>query len=159
MSASTTPTLSPVAAIAWARLTVTDDLPTPPLPLATAMTRVSEPGWAKGISLAGLPPRSVSCRPERCSSVITPRLRSTPVTPATCPTAAVTSRVILSLSGQPATVSSTRTATTPSAPTLTASTMPISVMGRLISGSLTVASAAQISGWSCAMVLVAMLRA
>ena len=44
MSASSTPTDSPRAAIAAARLTVTLDLPTPPLPDATAYTRVSEPG-------------------------------------------------------------------------------------------------------------------
>ena len=36
---------------------MTEDLPTPPLPLAIANTLVSEPGWANGISLAGLPPR------------------------------------------------------------------------------------------------------
>jgi hypothetical protein len=35
MSASTTPTERPRAAIAAARLTVTDDLPTPPFPDAT----------------------------------------------------------------------------------------------------------------------------
>ena len=52
MSASTTPTLRPCAASAAARLTVTEDLPTPPLPLATAYTRVSELGLANGISLA-----------------------------------------------------------------------------------------------------------
>ena len=40
MSASSTPTVSPRAASAAARFTVTDDLPTPPLPLATASTRV-----------------------------------------------------------------------------------------------------------------------
>ena len=50
MSASTTPTFSPSAAIAAARFTVTEDLPTPPLPEATAYTRVSEPGLAKGTS-------------------------------------------------------------------------------------------------------------
>ena len=33
-----------------ARLTVTEDLPTPPLPEATAITVVREPGWANGIS-------------------------------------------------------------------------------------------------------------
>ena len=53
MSASTTPTDSPRAAIATARFTVTDDLPTPPLPEATQYTRVSEPGWANGISRLG----------------------------------------------------------------------------------------------------------
>ena len=50
MSASTTPTFRPCLAIAMARLTVTDDLPTPPLPLAIAKTLVSEPGCANGIS-------------------------------------------------------------------------------------------------------------
>src|SRR5438094_930491 len=46
MSASSTPTDRPRAAMAAARLTVTLDLPTPPLPDATAYTRVSEPGGA-----------------------------------------------------------------------------------------------------------------
>ena len=40
MSASSTPTVRPVAARAAARLTVTDDLPTPPLPDATSTTFV-----------------------------------------------------------------------------------------------------------------------
>ena len=40
MSASSTPTVKPVAASAAARLTVTDDLPTPPLPEAIMRTRV-----------------------------------------------------------------------------------------------------------------------
>ena len=40
MSASSTPTVNPSAATAAARLTVTDDLPTPPLPLAMARIRV-----------------------------------------------------------------------------------------------------------------------
>ena len=40
MSASSTPTRRPRAASAAARLTVTEDFPTPPLPLATARTRV-----------------------------------------------------------------------------------------------------------------------
>ena len=142
MSASTMPTLRSWAAIASARLTVTDDLPTPPLPLAIAKTLVSEPGCAKGISRCAWPPRSVSCSPERCSAVITPSVRSTPVTPSTAPTAVVTSRLIVSLRGQPATVSSTVTRTSPSSEMSTDSTMPSSVMGRLISGSLTVARAA-----------------
>ena len=59
MSASTTPTDRPSAAIAAARFTVTLDLPTPPLPEATAYTRVSEPGWANGITGSAVPPRSL----------------------------------------------------------------------------------------------------
>ena len=50
MSASTTPTDRPRAASAAARFTVTDDLPTPPLPEATQYTRVSDPGWANGMT-------------------------------------------------------------------------------------------------------------
>ena len=50
MSASSTPTVRPCAARAMARLTVTEDLPTPPLPEATAITVVSESGRANGIS-------------------------------------------------------------------------------------------------------------
>src|SRR6478672_5340847 len=142
MSASTTPTLRPCLAIASARLTVTEDLPTPPLPLAIANTFVRLPGWENGISRWAWPARRVSCSPERCSAVITPSWRSTPVTPGTRVTAAVTSRLIVSLRGQPATVSSTVRWTTPSASISTESTMPSSVIGRLISGSLTVASAA-----------------
>src|SRR6478735_11039878 len=142
MSASTIPTVRPALARARARLTVTDDLPTPPLPLAIAKTFVSEPGWANGISRWACPSRSTSWRPARCSAVITPRLRSTPVMPSMPPTAAVTSRLMVSLRGQPATVSSTVRCATPASSISTESTMPRSVMGRLISGSLTVASAA-----------------
>ena len=40
MSASSTPTVRPRAASAAARFAVIDDLPTPPLPLPTAITRV-----------------------------------------------------------------------------------------------------------------------
>src|SRR5580700_957782 len=141
MSASTTPTFWPEAASAAARLTVTDDLPTPPFPLATAYTLVSEDGWANGICGSGRPPRSWVCRARRCSSLITSRSTRTEVTPGSLATAAVTSRVMVSRSGQPATVSHTWTRTTPSAPTWMSLTMPSSVMGRWISGSCTPSSA------------------
>jgi hypothetical protein len=55
MSASTTPTRRPSAARAAARLTVTEDLPTPPLPEATAYTRVSEPLLGEGDLTLGDP--------------------------------------------------------------------------------------------------------
>ena len=141
MSASTTPTFWPEAASAAARFTVTDDLPTPPLPLATAYTRVSEDGWANGISGSGRPPRSCVCSACRCSSLITSSWTRTADTPGSLPTAAVTSRVILSRSGQPATVSHTSTSTTPSAAMSMFLTMPSSVIGRWISGSCTPSSA------------------
>ena len=48
MSASSTPTVKPVAARAAARLTVTDDLPTPPLPEAIG----DAPGWWPGSSVS-----------------------------------------------------------------------------------------------------------
>ena len=53
MSASMRATLCPAAASAAARFTVTDDLPTPPLPLTIAYTLVSEEGWANGITRSG----------------------------------------------------------------------------------------------------------
>src|SRR6266496_6828425 len=141
MSASSTPTFWPEAASAAARLTVTDDLPTPPLPLATAYTWVSDDGWANGISRSTRPPRSRVCSSRRCSSLITSRSTATPVTPGTAATAAVTSRVMVSRSGQPATVRYTSTLTLPSGAIATFLTMPSSVIGRRISGSLTRASA------------------
>ena len=97
---------------------MTLDLPTPPLPLATAYTRVREPGWANGMTGSSVapPPRSCDCSAWRCSGVITPKSISTPVTPGTAATAAVMSLRSLSFSGQPATVSSSSTRTTPSAP-------------------------------------------
>lgn len=143
MSASTTPTLRPSAAIAAARLTVTDDLPTPPLPEATAYTRVSEPGLAKGTSRSAVPPRRAFASSLRCSSLMTSRVTSTRVTPSTRETASVTRWVIVSRIGQPETVRYTVTATAPSAPISTDLTIPSSVMGRLISGSFTVASASR----------------
>ena len=142
MSASSTPTFCPAAASAAARFTVTEDLPTPPLPLATAYTRVSEEGSANGMARSARPPRSRPCSSRRCSSLITSRCTSTPDTPGTAVTAAVTSLVMVSRSGQPATVRYTSTLTLPSGPTSTLFTMPSSVMGRRISGSFTLASAA-----------------
>src|ERR671920_2526731 len=143
MSASTTPTDSPRLASAAARFTVTLDLPTPPLPDATAYTRVSEPGWAKGMTgSAASVPRTVLRSSARCSSLMTSRPTCTDVTPGTAETAVVTRLVIVSRIGQPATVRYTSTRTEPSAPICTSLTMPSSVRGRLISGSWTVARAA-----------------
>src|SRR5262245_17205808 len=142
MSASRMPTLRPCRAIETARLTVTEDLPTPPLPDATAYTRVSESGRENGISFSATPPRSWVCNSARCSGDITPSSTSTAVTPSIRETAAVTSRRSVSFIGQPATVSSTRTPTVPSGRMSTASTMPRSVIGLRISGSSTEPSAA-----------------
>ena len=87
---------------------MTEDLPTPPLPLATAYTRVRDPGWANGISFAGASPRNclrsvgallVGHHAERDLDVRHVRRPRD--------TAAVTSRISRSFIGQPATVSST----------------------------------------------------
>ena len=100
MSASSTPTDSPRAAIAAARLTVTLDLPTPPLPDATAYTRVSEPGWANGITGSRESPRSSLRSSVRCSSFITSRVTLTAPVPGTSATACVTRSVISVFFGQ-----------------------------------------------------------
>ena len=57
MSASSTPTVNPSAAIAAARLTVTELLPTPPLPLAMARIRADCRHLGVGRVLAGVPAR------------------------------------------------------------------------------------------------------
>ena len=141
MSASTTPVFWPDAASAAARFTVTDDLPTPPLPLATAYTRVSEDGWANGISGSGRPPRRWVCRARRCSSLITSSSTRTEDTPGTLADRRGDVPGDVSRSGHPATVSHTSTSTAPSAAMSTFLTMPSSVMGRWISGSCTPSSA------------------
>src|SRR5919112_4560402 len=140
MSASTTPTDRPRAASDAARFTVTDDLPTPPLPDATQYTRVREPGWADGMTASGVPPRRFRFISLRCSSLMTSSSTRTAVIPGTRETASVTRLVIVSRMGQPATVRYTPTSATPP-DTTTLLTMPSSVIGRLISGSSTVASA------------------
>ncbi len=58
MSASSTPTFAPSAASASARLTAVVDLPTPPLPLATAMMF-----FTAGISFT---PRCTACEVIFC---------------------------------------------------------------------------------------------
>ena len=57
MSASSTPTRRPASDSAAARLTVSDDLPTPPLPLAIASTRV-ERSMAMPFERSATPPLS-----------------------------------------------------------------------------------------------------
>ena len=94
MSASTTPTEWPCWASATARLVVTLDLPTPPLPDEISSGRVFEPVCANGISrpsawpcawlwpaLAPASPCSVLRRSSRSSSVITVNSRSIESTP------------------------------------------------------------------------------
>jgi len=70
MSASRIPTRRPEAAKEAARLAVMEDLPTPPLPDATAITRVVGSSWID-LSATGRPPRSFSVSVVRSSGVIT----------------------------------------------------------------------------------------
>ena len=85
MSASTTPTSAPSSASAAARFAVSDDLPTPPLPEATAITRVDGSSDSLRSSPAGAP--DSRCRSAvRCSGVITSNATATDSTPSTAPT-------------------------------------------------------------------------
>jgi len=123
---------------------VTDDLPTPPLPDAIAMTFVRDSGRPNGISISGFAaPRSSRSRDDserRSSSDIEPKMSCTSSTSPSALIAAVTSVVMRSLSGQPGIVSLIFTPTRE--PSIaTSSTMPSSVIGLPISGSSTVASA------------------
>ena len=136
MSASSTPTLRPRAAIAVARFTVTLDLPTPPLPLATAITRV-----VSGTSVGG--GLSASCLRTRCmtalrwSWVISANVTPAAVTPGRPRTLDSMSSRIWVRRGQPEMVRATATDTCPSGFTLTSRTMPRSTMSEPSSGSTT----------------------
>src|ERR687893_1645749 len=140
MSASTTPTDRPRSAIEAARFTVTEDLPTPPLPEATQYTRVSDPGSANGIRGSSAVPRNWRRNEVRWASLITSSSTCTSRTPGRADTALVIRDVMVSRIGQPATVNHTATPTVPSPATVTSLTMPSSVIGRLISGSCTPSS-------------------
>ena len=123
-SASITATSWPRWARATARLVVTDDLPTPPLPDAISSTRVVLSGSANGMArpsawpwAAWLPavaagsPCSFSRSVARSSSVITPKERSTSVDPDRRRARSVTRDWISLRSGHPATVRVTSSAT------------------------------------------------
>src|SRR5256714_3560852 len=129
----------PRPANAAARLTDTVDLPTPPLPLAIASTRVdasSEIPLVRSVT----PPRSLVVSACRSSGVITSKGGETRSTPGTAPTVRCTWSSKLDRSGQPATVSAIVTRTSPPA-TSTPRTMSSSVTGRRSSGSITCSSA------------------
>ena len=148
-SASTTAVERPCAARAMARLAVTDDLPTPPLPEAISSVRVALPGSANGMARpsawpwAGAEPAvaaGLPCSFVRSSalsaSLITVKSRVTAATPSSSSSASVTRRWISLRSGQPATVSAMRTSAWP--PSMVEPLyMPRSTMLRCSSGSST----------------------
>ena len=72
MSASSTPTVRPWRASATARLTVTELLPTPPLPLAMASTRVDAGTWVSPACWRAFQ-RALSITSLRSSAVISPQ--------------------------------------------------------------------------------------
>ena len=156
-SASTTATLRPRAASDTARLVVTEDLPTPPLPEAISSERVRQPGSANGMVLpsawpwagwepavAAGSPMSLERRAVLCASLMTPSSTRTSRTPGSALTASVTRLVISARMGQPATVSATSTSTTPRGETRTSPTMSNSTMLRCSSGSSTPSRASRI---------------
>ena len=73
-SASTAATAEPRCASATARLVVTDDLPTPPLPDAIASTRVFESSERVGAVLVPRPPSRVVVRVA--AAAVEPRRRA-----------------------------------------------------------------------------------
>ena len=136
MSASMTPTVMPRAASAAARLTVTEDLPTPPLPEATISTRV-----VAGISVSGALrltlKRALAIAVAFSSAVSSSQDRWTDDTPGRSATRALTSRWIWARSGQPEVVRAIVTSTRPSSSMVTARAMPSSTMSVPSSGSMT----------------------
>ena len=146
MSASSTPTLRPVAAMAAARFTVTDDLPTPPLPEATSTTLVV---GARAVSSGRWETlkRALPIAEDFSSWVISVQSRVTLPTPGSDPTRARTSRWIWARSGQPEVVSAMVTTTEPSGSIVAPLAMPSSTMSLPSSGSMTPRSTAITSSW------------
>jgi hypothetical protein len=138
-SASRMPTRSPFCAATTAKLTVRDDLPTPPLPDAIPITRVRFSGWANGMNFSR-PLRRIFLTLSRWPSDITPKLKTTSLTSSISFSAEVTSDVIRSCIGQPEIVRRTFIVTRPDSKS-TFSTIPNSVMGRCNSGSCTFSNA------------------
>ena len=141
MSASRMPTWFPSRRSATASSPLTNDLPTPPLPLITAITRrISLRCSALPFCPWGTP------RPIRrfSSSVISVSSTSTLLTPSRAPTAAFTSPTIWLLSGQPSVVKA-RVMSTRFPLARTSRTIPSSMRLLCSSGSMTSWSAARTS--------------
>ena len=144
MSASRTPTVRPWRARATARLTVTELLPTPPLPLAMARMRV-DAGTCVSVACWRMPQRAFAITSLRSSGVISPQSMRTSVTPGWTPTRCSISRLMSARNGHPPIVSLTTTRTVPSGSTVTAGTIPSVTMSAPSSGSTTDSSTATTS--------------
>src|SRR6266545_1963022 len=142
-SASRIPTCFPSCASATARFAASVDLPTPPLPLQTASTRV-DASSERPFDRSCIPPRSFVVSACRSSAVITSKPSATRSTPGTSRSTSATCSLKESRSGHPATVRAIVTRTSP--PSISMSrTMSSSVTGRRSSGSITRSSARRIS--------------
>src|SRR3954451_9321436 len=134
----------PSDASAAARLAVTVDLPTPPLPEPTQITF---------LTAASAPVGSPSRRPRRCWRPVfscwvrTSKPTFTSFTPSSARTAVTTPFWKCERIGQPGVVSETTTSTRPSDGCSIERTMPRSTMLWRSSGSMTTLSASRI--WSC----------
>src|ERR687895_1319310 len=140
-SASSTPTFLPSATSAAARLTVSDDLPTPPLPEPTQITLAT---WASAPSGSPSGRPSLRWRPDFSWSVSTSKPTLTRVTPSTADTCLATELWKWPLIGQPGVVSETVTSTTPPSLMSIARTISSSTMSLRSSGSMTDFSASVI---------------
>ena len=135
MSASRIPTVSPREARATARFTVTEDLPTPPFPDATASTRA-----VGGTSVSGASSRAFqrtrAMTAARSSASMAAMRTSTERVHSSASSWPTTSRSIWLRNGQEATVRATSTTTSPPR-TDTPRTMPRSTTLSPSSGSIT----------------------
>src|ERR1700722_18426560 len=145
MSASRIPTTRPREASATARFTVTDDLPTPPLPDAMASTRVEAAIAVSGASSRAFQ-RARAITVARASASMAATCTSTVRTQSRDRTWFTTSRSIWLRSGQEAMVNATSTMTSPPS-TATPRTMPRSTMVSPSSGSTTARRQSRTSSW------------
>src|SRR5436190_6657759 len=129
MSASSSPTEAPLLRSAAARLTATVDLPTPPLPEATAIVCLTPGRISEGLGRR---------KAGRTLAVIR---TSTPVTPTSPPTASSAWDLKRSRTGQAGVVSSNVKLTRPCGLTSSSLIMPRLTTSRPRSGSLIVANA------------------
>jgi hypothetical protein len=136
MSASSTPTVRPRAARAAARFTVTDDLPTPPLPEAMRIT-LAPSGTEVSSGRCVMFQRALAMAEVRWSGVISVQRSRTPRTPGRDSTRATMSCWSWARSGHPAVVRATVTSTEPLGATSAPRAMPRSTMSLPSSGSIT----------------------
>ena len=134
ISASRMPTFNPRRLRLTASMAVTEDFPTPPLPLMIARTCSTLLNW-DNLGNAGMPSGMIFFR---SSSVIAPKVISTCLTPSSASNAVRASLAIRSFSGQPGMVNARVNFTVPLACSSRSRTIFSSTRLRLSSGSMTV---------------------